>query len=234
MSYAYKVPRSEHFQNIRLAAEENYRGLTAIVNNKPYLVVDREKIEYVLEAEDGSRIWVEHFDHTARNEHDALIAATRVYEPFVPGTKIGDWTIGNLAYHEGNWHVRNGDTDQIVPIEELVQMLEDESYFKDNFNSNFNVQLTSREKTAQKTAALQKVAVTIETNLPANGWHNGAVALAQQLGLEGTITYPNGQTLDVKDFKNFMMNMQLMMQAGGPGALNTIPITVETDNPDLF
>ena len=232
MSYAYKVARPEHFQNIRLAAEENYRGLTAIVDDKPYLVVDLEKVEYVLEGEDGSKIWVEHFDHTARNEHDALIAATRVHEPFVPGTKIGDWTIGNLAYHEGNWHVRNGDTDQIVPIEDLVQMLEDESYFKDNFNSNFNVQLSSAEKRAQRTAALQKVAVTIETNLPQNGWHNGCWHWAQEAGLDGTITYPDGSTVALADPKNFMLTMKNGMMA--PGGMNSVPITVETENPDLF
>jgi len=232
MSYAYKVARPEYFQNIRLAAEENYRGLTAIVDDKPYLVVDLEKVEYVLEGEDGSKIWVEHFDHTARNEHDALIAATRVHEPFVPGTKIGDWTIGNLAYHEGNWHVRNGDTDQIVPIEDLVQMLEDESYFKDNFNSNFNVQLSSAEKRAQRTAALQKVAVTIETNLPQNGWHNGCWHWAQEAGLDGTITYPDGSTVALADPKNFMLTMKNGMMA--PGGMNSVPITVETENPDLF
>lgn len=90
MSYAYDVVRPEHYTNVRLAASENYRGLTAVVNNKPYLVIDREGTGYVLEGEDGNKLWAENFEHTARNEQDALIAASRVYEPFTSGTKIGD------------------------------------------------------------------------------------------------------------------------------------------------
>ncbi len=232
MSYAYNVERPDHFKNIRTAATENFRGLTAVIDNKLYLVIAQADGGFLLEDEEGNTHRMEHFDHTARNEQDALIAASRVTEPFLPGTKIGDWTIGNLAFHEGNWHVRNGDTDEIVPIESLVQMLEDESYFKGNFNSNFNVQLDPREKRAQRTASLQKVAVTIETNLPNNGWHNGCWHWAQQAGLEGTITYPNGTTLELASPQNFMQSM--MNGMGAPGGMNSVPITVETEQPDLF
>lgn len=55
--------------------------------------------------------------------------------------------------------------------------------------------------------------------------------MANQLGLNGTITYPDGETLDVKDGKNFF---KLIMGGYDIKNLNAVPITVETDNPDLF
>ena len=164
--YAYDVERPDHFENIRLAADENYRGLTAVVDNKLYLVIAQADGGYLLEDEDGNTLRLEKFDHSARNEQDALVAASRTIEPFIRGSKIGDWTIGNLAYHEGNWHVRNGETDEIVPIETLVEMLEDESYFKDSFLRNFEVHLTKRE---QRVASMVKKADVIQTNLPRTG-----------------------------------------------------------------
>jgi hypothetical protein len=138
--YAYNVDRPDHFANLRKEAAESYRGMTAIVSGKPYLVVDREKVEYVLEGENGEKLWMEGgFDYFARTEHNALIAASRVHHPFAAGNKLGDWEFGRLAYVEGQWYVRNGATDQVVPIEELTQLLEDNDWYAEEFLANFKV-----------------------------------------------------------------------------------------------
>lgn len=116
-------------------------------------------------------------------------------------------------------------------------MLEDVSYFKDDFHANFEVHLEPAEKVAlrQKEAALQKVAVVIETNLPNAGWHNGCIQLANELGLDGTITFPDGSSVDVKNPMGFMLSFKAIKSMGlNVSDANQVPITVETDNPELF
>ena len=54
--YAYDLPRPDHYRNIRMAANQSHIGMTAVVDEKPYLVVDREKVEYVLEGTDGDKL----------------------------------------------------------------------------------------------------------------------------------------------------------------------------------
>lgn len=83
---------------------------------------------------------------------------------------------------------------------------------------------------------MKKVAVVLETNLPRHGWHNRCSFEAQQRGLNGTITYPDGETLELTDGKNFfkLMFMGRDYDVKTEAGFQVIPVTVNTDNPDLF
>jgi hypothetical protein len=229
MSYAYDIPRPDSYRNLRQAAANNGLGRTAVIDDKPYLIIDREKHEFVLEGEDGSKLWLEGgFDHSEPTEHNSIVAASRSQEPFLPGTQIGDHTIGNLAFFKGDWYVRNGDSDEVVPIQQLAAMLHEDKYFKDDFNSKFAIHFTPEEK-----EAMIKQAEVIETFLPVYGWHNRVAAGFAQQGGVGTITYPDGQTVDLGNPPaNFFAGM--MNAAQYDRDFSRVPVTVETDTPEIF
>lgn len=90
MSYAYNVERPDFFPNLRKEASEPFRGQTAIVDEKPYLVIDKIGKDFILEGEDGYYLSLETFDFAPANENNSLVAASRVNAPFVENSEIGD------------------------------------------------------------------------------------------------------------------------------------------------
>lgn len=86
-----------------------------------------------------------------------------------------------------------------------------------------------------KSSSFDKTGVIIHTFLPNAGWHFSSSSASAEQGLNGTITYPDGTTLPLNSGKNLMMMaMKHKADYEAAGNFNTVPITVETDNPELF
>ncbi len=118
--FPYGVP-SDAYLNVREAAKEPWRGITAWVQGSPYLVIDKDGEGFIVEGEDGNEITLKSFEKwEPATEQSALIAASRLKgSPFTRGSKIGSFEAGNLLYWQKEWHVRVGETGSL-PLERLV------------------------------------------------------------------------------------------------------------------
>src|SRR4051812_27526211 len=104
MEFAYQADRPEFITDLRQKASKvNYLGLTANISNRPYLIIAKEGDDYVMENADGNVVKVPNgtFEYFARDEHNAIVAASRTENPFIRGTVIGEWVIGKLQYDDG-------------------------------------------------------------------------------------------------------------------------------------
>lgn len=115
------------YLNVKEAAKEPWRGITAWVQGNPWLVIDHTNGTYVLENEQGETfVTTNAFERwQPATEHSSLVAASRLdNSPFAPGSKAGTNDIGNLIYFEKEWDVRLSELDIALPIEQLVEQYE--------------------------------------------------------------------------------------------------------------
>jgi hypothetical protein len=120
--------------NIREAAAAPYRGLTALIQGKPYLVIDREGDTFVLEGEEGDILKLQHFDWAKGSDDDKLVAASRIAgSPFEAGSVLGDYVVGNLVNRNGQWFVRIGRSEMIFPLEQMIEVLADHKWDTSKF-----------------------------------------------------------------------------------------------------
>lgn len=113
MTFAYDLPRDVYL-NVREAANSPYRGLTALVGGKPYLVIDKEGDHYILEGEDGDKLRLQSFAWSEGTELDSLVAASRLSNsPFLSY---------DLVHHESQWILADGE--YAIDLEEKVAQLE--------------------------------------------------------------------------------------------------------------
>jgi len=119
--FAYGQLESAYL-NVKEAANEPWRGITAWVQGMPYLIIDKNGESFVLEGEDGNTIELERFESwEPATDESSLVAASRLEgSPFTRGVKVGTFTVGNLVYFEKEWQVRVGDTGFTLPLERLV------------------------------------------------------------------------------------------------------------------
>jgi transposase-like protein/transcription elongation factor Elf1 len=111
--------------NLREAAKAPYRGLTALVQGKPYLIIDKEDDHYILEGEDGDILKLERFAWVEGQDSDKLVAASRLEGSGLEfGTVIGNLIVGRLVNDDGVWYVRSGLSDVALPLEQIVDALE--------------------------------------------------------------------------------------------------------------
>lgn len=124
-TYAYGQ-KPDTFASIREEAKEPWRGYTALLNNRPYLVIGKDGDKFVLEGEDGDIQSLESFQWTQATEGSRLVSASRHPEAaLTKGSVLGQFTIGNLAHEDDEWYVRDGDTeDGVIPLEWIVDRLE--------------------------------------------------------------------------------------------------------------
>lgn len=110
------------FLNVREAAKEPWRGITAYVQGQPHLVIDKNGNKFVIESEDGSTSELELFERwVPATEQSRLVAASRVNgSPFVNGAHVGSWPVGNLVYFNKEWSVRAGDSLLALPLERMI------------------------------------------------------------------------------------------------------------------
>lgn len=129
--YAYHDPNRDSYLNIKEAAQEAWRGLTAFVQGVPYLVIDKEGSVYTLEGEDGTILKLEHFEWQPGDEYNKLIAASRLPEsPLAEGQSFDGIFMGKLAYEDGRWEVLTDDGSAVVPIDEFVDHIASNNWFK--------------------------------------------------------------------------------------------------------
>lgn len=98
--YAYEfLDRPESFPNLRHAAQAPWRGLTAFIQGRPFLVIDKDSSTYTLEGEDGNTIKLERFIWSGTvSDEDRLVAASRIAgSPLRRGTLYYDDVEGWLV-----------------------------------------------------------------------------------------------------------------------------------------
>jgi hypothetical protein len=133
--YAYGAS-PDAFTNVREAAKQPWMGITAILGNKPYLVVGKEGDTFVLEGEDGDTQRLESFEWADATDENRLVAASRLENsPFEPGSVLGAYVVGNLVFMDGEWGVRIGHSDLLLPLEEMVEICDDLRYSKAALNA---------------------------------------------------------------------------------------------------
>jgi hypothetical protein len=127
MSFAYG-PGDGHL-NLRQAATPAWRGITAILQDKPYLVIDKDENEFLLEDQEGNTIRSSRFQSwQPATEMSRLVAATRLAQsPLRFLARHSDFIVGTLAY-DGDWGVRVADSEFLLPIDELVDALEEANW----------------------------------------------------------------------------------------------------------
>lgn len=117
--YPYGPPRDAYL-NVKEAAKEPWRGITAWVQGSPCLVIDKNDDAYVLENMNGATFTLNAFQKwEPATEHSALVAASRLEGS--PFTSSHDPRIGTLVYFENQWDVRLADLEAALPIESLVE-----------------------------------------------------------------------------------------------------------------
>lgn len=124
IEYPYGPPRDAYL-NIKEAAKEPWRGITAWIQGNPWLIIDNVNGEYVLENESGDKFNTSSFERwEPATEHSALVAASRLSNsPFEPG-KAESSMVGNLVYSDNQWDVRLNKLDIALPVEQLVEQYE--------------------------------------------------------------------------------------------------------------
>jgi hypothetical protein len=136
MEYAYPASdRPKRWPDLRSLAKAPYRGLTAIVGDRPYLIIDADNDTYILEGEDGTTFPLAHFDlaETGNREANALIAASRLSDsPLRRGNTVGHMLVGDLYYEDGFWHVRAGTSNVILPVNDWVELFEEVNWDKNS------------------------------------------------------------------------------------------------------
>jgi predicted nucleic acid-binding Zn-ribbon protein len=144
MPFAYGS--STNAFNIREAAQAPYRGLTALIQGKPYLVIDKEGDTFVLEGEEGDILKLQHFDWALGSDQDKLVAASRLNDsPFAHGETLGNYTVGRLVRDAGNWFVTVAGTDTLLPLEEMVEILAENRWSKTEFAKTWRTADMGRE-----------------------------------------------------------------------------------------
>lgn len=121
--YAYNVTRPEHFPNLRLAAADAWRGITAEIQGSPFLVIDKVGGTYILEGEGGVKIDAVDFAWTYGKDavNDALVSASRMEgSPFA--------IVGKLQYDGERWNVVS--KGRKFRVEKAFDYLEDRAWFK--------------------------------------------------------------------------------------------------------
>jgi ribosomal protein L37AE/L43A len=123
-SYAYGV-KPGTFASIREEAKESWRGITAFLNERPYLVIGKDGDKFVLEGEDGDIHTLESFQWTQATEGSRLVSASRHPDAALTrGSIFGQFTVGKLAYEDGEWFIRNGESDEVLPLDWMAERLE--------------------------------------------------------------------------------------------------------------
>lgn len=114
--------KTDAYLNVKEAAKEPWRGVTAWVQGSPYLVIDKNRESFVIEGENGNVHTLDGFEKwEPATEQSALVAASRVDgSPFVYGARVGLHTVGNLIYFEKEWSARIEDSNKALPLERLV------------------------------------------------------------------------------------------------------------------
>ena len=129
--YAYRDPNREAHLNLKEAAQEAWRGLTAYVQGQPYLVIDKEGSTYTLEGEDGSTLKLQQFEWEPGSDYNKLVAASRLEEsPLAEGRSFDGIFMGKLAFEDGRWEVLTDDGSAVVPIDEFVEHLASTNWIK--------------------------------------------------------------------------------------------------------
>lgn len=176
--------------NIRQIAQAPYRGLTALVNGKPYLIIDKDGDHYILEGEDGDTIKLERFAWVDGTDSDKLIAASRVEgSGFELGTMFGGFIAGRLVHDAGIWYIRNGLSDVALPLEQILEAKEASLDFKigDDFGNEIKWFVTPEGE------------VLMED--PQNPVPNHLALLAQQKGrdyIRAVMSNPDAQALGLQ------------------------------------
>lgn len=124
MTYAYGS-KPGTFASISEEAKESWRGITAFLNERPYLVIGKDGEKFILEGEDGDIQTLESFQWTQATEGSRLVSASRHPETaLTPGSVFGQFTVGKLAYEDGEWYVRNGESEEVLPLEWITSRLD--------------------------------------------------------------------------------------------------------------
>lgn len=134
--YAYPGPRPDTYLNLRTATEAPYRGITAYISGQPYLVIDKIGNEYVLEGEDGTILNLEQFEWAAATDVSRLVAASRLEgSAFEHGNIVADYLVGPLVHFDDEWGVRIGHSDILLPLDQLVEALEENRWLREGFDA---------------------------------------------------------------------------------------------------
>lgn len=120
------------YLNVKEAAKEPWRGITAWIQGMPHLIVDRDGENYIIESEDGQTLTTNAFERWASaTDQSRLVAASRVEgSPFTHGSKVGGWEVGNLVFFEGEWQVRAGNSSIALPLERMVEDFDSRKWAK--------------------------------------------------------------------------------------------------------
>lgn len=131
MTFAYPDANRREHLNLKEAAQEAWRGITAFVQGQPYLVIDKVGNIYTLEGEEGDILKLEHFNWEVGDEQNKLIAASRLEgSPLAEGKSFDGVFMGKIAFEDGRWEVLTEDGSAVVPIDEFVEHLASTNWLK--------------------------------------------------------------------------------------------------------
>jgi hypothetical protein len=139
--YAYQAPdhlRPEPRFNFREAANKPYMGITAFLNNnEPWLVIDYDGRNHILEDRNGNTIKLNTpFNWKSATDKSALVAAARAKESPIPGTL-------HYSANNGEWYLRIGR--DIFDIEDVIDSFEKTS-IKDDGDAAFDFAREQRDQ----------------------------------------------------------------------------------------
>jgi transposase-like protein len=134
----YAYGSSDNFYTNLRYKQEPWRGMTAMWGGRPYLIVDKEGDDFILEGENGESARGQHFDWNPTTPGNRLVAASRLEDSiFKQGNIVGGYEVGSLAYRDGHWLIRVGDSDNVFPLDHLLEELDDAKWDKQAFSMKY-------------------------------------------------------------------------------------------------
>lgn len=111
--------------DVREAANHPWMGLTALLNQQPYLVVGKTGNKFILEGEAGDTQTLLQFEWKDATEDSRLIAASRQEgSALTKGSRLGGYTVGGIRHHEGEWYVMNESGEEVLPFHSILARIE--------------------------------------------------------------------------------------------------------------